>query len=179
MQRRLEPALGQHRRVDAAGELAQLGEARPQLRLGAVEQAGELLVLLDPPARGAQQQRERDEPRLRAVVQVALSRRRAASPASTSRAREARSSSMRSASSASRCETWLRSRPPRNANGISPVAMNAAQNAMSPAPAPRDGDEQERHQRADVDRRELQPLERAGGAPALHARRSTTTNSTK
>ena len=63
------------------------------------------------------------------------SRRRSASPASTSRAREARSSSSRSRSSASSWETWLRSSPPRNANGSSADEMNAAHHAASPAPA--------------------------------------------
>ena len=44
----------------------------PSSSCAPVEQARELLVVGDPPARAAQQQRERDEPRLRAVVQVAL-----------------------------------------------------------------------------------------------------------
>ena len=42
---------------------------------------------------------------------------------------------MRSGSSGSRCDTWLRSSPPRNANGVSAVATNAAQKATSPPPA--------------------------------------------
>jgi hypothetical protein len=63
------------------------------------------------------------------------SRRRAASPACTSRTRDARSSSRRARSSASSSDTRLRSSPPRNANGVSPVEMNAANQAASPPPA--------------------------------------------
>ncbi len=57
--------------------------------------------------------------------------RRAASPAWTSRAREARSSSIVSCSSASRCEIRERVRPTMNANGINPVVTNAPHQAES------------------------------------------------
>ena len=53
--------------------------------------------------------------------------RRAASPASTIRAREACSSSTRT-------EMRRRSSPPRNAKGVSQAEMNAAHHAASPAP---------------------------------------------
>ena len=73
MQRGLEPALGEDRGVDAARELAQLGEARLQLDHRAVEQRRGLLgVRIHAPARVAEQQGEADQPRLGAVVQVAL-----------------------------------------------------------------------------------------------------------
>ena len=94
------------------------------------------------------------------------SRRRSASPACTSRARDARSSSSRARSSASSRATWLRSRPARKANGSSAVAMNARP-LQGVAPARGAGrDEQEREQPADVDRRELEPLERRRPPPA-------------
>ena len=72
LQRRLQPALGEHGGMDAAREVAQLLQARLQLRDRAVEQLGDVVVALGLQPRAAQQQRERDEPRLRAVVQVAL-----------------------------------------------------------------------------------------------------------
>ena len=58
--------------MDAAGQLAQLGQARLQLDLGLVEQRDQPGVGLGAPAGGAQEQGERHQPRLRAVVQVAL-----------------------------------------------------------------------------------------------------------
>ena len=136
LQRRLEPALGQHRRVDAARELAQLGEARAQLLLRAVEQRRELLVVLHAPARAsaaaARARRAATARRRGGRARAAGARRRR--PRRAARATRAAPPCARR-SSWSRCETWLRSRPPRNANGISAVAMNAAQNATSPAPA--------------------------------------------
>ena len=70
LDRRLEPLLAEERRVDPAGELAQLGDrlldlvlrAREHVRVGRVA------------ARGREPERdgERDEPLLRAVVEVAL-----------------------------------------------------------------------------------------------------------
>ena len=58
--------------MDAARQLAQLAEAGLQLLLGAVEQPGQLVVRVRAHARRPQQQRERDEARLGAVVEVAL-----------------------------------------------------------------------------------------------------------
>jgi hypothetical protein len=59
--------------VDAAGQLAQLGGGLRELLAEAVEErAGRLRVLGQPRAGHAHVERERDEPLLRAVVQVAL-----------------------------------------------------------------------------------------------------------
>ena len=58
--------------MDPAGELAQLVEARPELGARGVEQRGELRVARRAPAGEAELRPERDHPRLRAVVQVAL-----------------------------------------------------------------------------------------------------------
>ena len=44
--------------------------------------------------------------------------------------------------------TWVRSRPPRNANGVTAVATNAAHQAASPRAGPGHGHEHEREQRA-------------------------------
>ena len=68
-----ESAVGQHGRVDAARELAQLLERELQLLLRADHQAlGGVGVLAHAALRQAQRQRHRDEPLLGAVVQVAL-----------------------------------------------------------------------------------------------------------
>ena len=68
-----EAAVGQDRGVDAARELAQLGERERELLLGAVEQlVGPVGVLVQLALGEPQRQRERDEPLLGAVVQVAL-----------------------------------------------------------------------------------------------------------
>ena len=72
MQRRLEAALGQDGRVDAAGELAQLLDAAGELADGFVEQLRQLavrrrLALCQPKMKG-----DTGEAALRAVVQVAL-----------------------------------------------------------------------------------------------------------
>ena len=71
--RRLEPAVGEHRRVDAARQVAQLLERLARAAAGVGEQlarrlgvGGELLL------GHAEAHAERDEARLRAVVQVAL-----------------------------------------------------------------------------------------------------------
>ena len=90
-QRRLEPAVGEHGRVDAAGELAQLGERLVELlhrarRASACAASGSLPALV---ARQPQLQAQRDEPLLRAVVQVALE------PAALGQARPRRSARAR------------------------------------------------------------------------------------
>jgi len=64
--------LGQDGGVDPARQFAQLAQARLQLVLGLLEQRLELAVAGSARPRGAQQEREADQPRLRAVVQVAL-----------------------------------------------------------------------------------------------------------
>ena len=68
LDRRRQPALGQRDRVQAAGELAQLGVGGGQLRLGELEQRLRRLGLAS--AR-PEQVRDREQPLLRAVVQVA------------------------------------------------------------------------------------------------------------
>jgi len=73
-ERRVQAAVGQDRRVDAADELAQLREGRLRLLVRLVEQAaGRLGVAArELVARHAEVERERDEPSLDAVVEVAL-----------------------------------------------------------------------------------------------------------
>ena len=136
LQRRLETTLGQHHRMDAARELAQLGEARAQLFLGGVEQR---LPAPRPRPRAcarsaaaARAPRAATAPRRAGRARAAAGRRRR--PRRAGRATPA-APPCAPRSSASRCETWLRSSPPRNANGIRPVATNAAHQATSPAPA--------------------------------------------
>ena len=58
--------------MDPAGELAQLVQARLELRARGVEQRRELRVARRAPPRDPELRAERDHPRLRAVVQVAL-----------------------------------------------------------------------------------------------------------
>ena len=58
--------------MEPAGELAQLREAGAQLGLGEVEQLGRLGVVAEPHLDLRQQQVDADEPRLGAVVEVAL-----------------------------------------------------------------------------------------------------------
>ena len=73
LQRRPEPAIGEHRRMDPARELAQLADRLVEVLRRAVEQLpGRLRIVVHARARQPQAQRERDEPLLRAVVQVAL-----------------------------------------------------------------------------------------------------------
>ena len=68
-----ETALGQQRGMDPAGQLAQLGRGRGELLADPLERgAGRVRVALGEAAREPHVQRERDEPLLRAVVEVAL-----------------------------------------------------------------------------------------------------------
>ena len=71
--RAVEPALGEHRRVDAADEVPQLDERRAagHPRLGE-QPAGRRRVLVDEFLRQADHHAERDEPGLGAVMQVTL-----------------------------------------------------------------------------------------------------------
>ena len=126
LERGLEPAVGEHRRVDAARQLAQLLEAGVELLLRLVEQLRELAVRAL--ARRAQQQGERHEPRLGAVVQVALE------PPALGVA-GLHDPCPRRTQLLHELRDVLRNRPPRNANGVSQAAMKAAQQAASPAPA--------------------------------------------
>jgi len=65
--------VAEHRRVQAARDLAQLGERRRQLVAGARERCVRLLrVLVDQPVGDPDPDGERDEPLLGAVVEVAL-----------------------------------------------------------------------------------------------------------
>ncbi len=72
LDRRLQAAVGEDRRRDAAGEVAQLGDREARvLACGAHERSG--LGLVGEPLLGAAEvHAQRDEPGLRAVVQVAL-----------------------------------------------------------------------------------------------------------
>ena len=73
VQRRAEAAFGEHRRVDATGQLAKLVEALRELVLRRGQGlAGGRWILLERHADQGQVEREGDQPLLRAVVQVAL-----------------------------------------------------------------------------------------------------------
>ena len=166
MQRRLEPALGQDGRVDAARELTQLGEARLQLVLRAREQRLEVAVPRGAGARAAQQQREGDQPRLGAVVQVALE----APALGVAGLHEPRA----------RGPQLLQARAQLGVEVGDVAAQQAAEERKGhepgrdergppggvPRAAPGHRDEQERQQRAHVDRGELEALERPGVKPA-------------
>ena len=68
-----EPAVAEHRGMEAAGELAQLLERERQLGGGRAEAARRRLrVAAEPRLREPERERERDEPLLRAVVEVPL-----------------------------------------------------------------------------------------------------------
>ena len=92
LERGREPLVGEHRREDAVRELAQLGERGAQLGLGLVERRGARLVA----PRSARSSRSASESATSRCCAPSWrsrsSRRRSASPASTMRAREARSS---------------------------------------------------------------------------------------
>ena len=124
-------------------------------------------------------QRERDEPRLRAVVEVALE----APPRGIARLHEPRARrpqllhalvqlrvEMGDVAAQQPAEERERHQPGRDERGPPGDVARAG---------PRHRDEQEGQQRADVDRRQLQPLERARLRQSPIARVSTTTNSTK
>ena len=157
-------------RVDAAGELAQLGEARAWssacARSSSVRDLG--VGRVSAPAGVAEQEREPDEPRLRAVVQVALE-----APAlgvaglDEPRARGAQllqpgaqlgveprdvAAQQPGQEREGQQRRWRRTRPTAR---------------RRPRPAVRDGDEQERRAAPhDVDGRELEALERRRAPPA-------------
>ena len=112
---RLQPAIGEHRRMDAAREVAQLVEAEPELVDAGVEQRGRLGV------RGARMRARR---RLSARAtsrdwapswRSRSRRRRSALAAWTMRAREASSSTSRARNSAS--SRWLSRARRRGAGG--------------------------------------------------------------
>ena len=67
-----EAAVGEHRRGDPAREVAQLGDRRAGLLARLADQLGQLGLVVEPRLGAAEVHAERDEPRLRAVVQVAL-----------------------------------------------------------------------------------------------------------
>ena len=168
MQRGLEAALGEYRRVDAARELAQLGEARLQLDHRAIEQLRE-----SPPgpyrracAHGRAAGRAPTSRACAPSCRLRSRRRRSVSPASTSRARDARSSTTLARSSASRRATWLRKQPGQK--GERQQRGGAEHGPRRGVAGARRGGrhEQEGEQSAHVDRRELEPLERRGAPPA-------------
>ena len=72
LDRRGEPAVGEHRRRDPAREVAQLGDRRAGLLARLADQLGQLGLVVEPRLGPAEVHAQRDEPRLRAVVQVAL-----------------------------------------------------------------------------------------------------------
>ena len=86
--------------MDSAGELAQLGDRLLDLVLRAREHVCSAGVGAG--SCEAERDRERDEPLLRAVVEVALDRRRSASVAATIRTRDARTSASCARTSAAR-----------------------------------------------------------------------------
>ena len=101
-----EATVSEHGRKDSVGELSQLRDRDVELGLRDL-QAGPALARCERRelrAEQAQRERERDEPLLRAVVQVALDAFALASPVSTIRVREARRSARRARTSA-----WRRS----------------------------------------------------------------------
>ena len=71
-QRRPEAALGQHRGMDAAREVAQLADRALGLVARLTDEVERVVAAPEPVARHPQVQRDGDEPLLRPVVQVAL-----------------------------------------------------------------------------------------------------------
>ena len=69
---RREAAVGEHRRGNPARQVAQLSDRRGRLLAGAANQLGGLGLILEPLLGAAELDAERDQPRLGAVVQVAL-----------------------------------------------------------------------------------------------------------
>ena len=67
-----QPAIGEQRRHDPPREVTQLGDRMVGLALGISDQPPDLRLLIGAQLGPAQLQRQRDEPRLRSVVQVAL-----------------------------------------------------------------------------------------------------------
>ena len=156
--------------MDAARQLAQLGEARAELvdRLG--QHRLEALVGAARPRRRAELSRSlsatsRDcAPSWRSRSR----RRRSASPASTIRARDARSSARLARSSASSSDRWVRSRPARKANGHQQGRDERRPQRRVARARPGHGHEQEGEQGEDVDRRELEALDGRRPPPAPH-----------
>ena len=70
--RRRQAAVGQHRRGDAPGEVAQLADRVARLDAGAAHELGGLGMVVQALLGAAELHAQRDEPRLGAVVQVAL-----------------------------------------------------------------------------------------------------------
>ena len=167
LQRRLEAAVGEDGRVDAAGQLAQLGEARVELVDRLAEHGVEVV-------RAARARRRAELSRSLSATSRDCApscrsrsrRRRSASPASTIRAREARSSSRLARSSASSSERWVRSRPARKANGIRPGRDERRPPRRVADAGAGHRHEQEGQQREGVDRRELQAVDRRRRPPA-------------
>ena len=129
-----------------------------------------LRVVAGAPARGPQQQRQRDEPRLRAVVEVALE----PPPRRVARLHQPRARRaqllhplgelvVEVGDVAAQQTAEERERHQPGGDERRPPGDVAGARA-------RHGHEQERAQRAHVDRRDLQALERVGAAPALAAR---------
>jgi hypothetical protein len=71
-QRRVQPALAQHGRMDAVGQVAQLAQRGGELLARRRQEPRGLGAGLEPGAERAELERQRDEPLLSAVVEVAL-----------------------------------------------------------------------------------------------------------
>ena len=113
LQRRLEALLGQHRRVDAAGQLAQLGEAGLQLRpargrAGAASSASAARCDARGAAAGGRAPTSAAGRRRGGRARAAGARRHRLDE----RARDARNSSRWAAARRRGRETWLRAAPP-------------------------------------------------------------------
>src|SRR4051794_12636145 len=170
-QGRLEAAVGQDGGVDPARELAQLGEAYLQLVGGTREQVLQVRVGGGARPGTAEQQRQRDEARLRAVVEVAL---------------EAPALRVAGLDEAGARGTELHQALARLGVEVAHVAAQQAAEERERRHAGRDEggpprglagagagdrDEEERRERAGVDRGQLHPLERVARAPAAHGAR--------
>jgi hypothetical protein len=167
VQRRLEPAVGEDGGMDPARELAQLVQAGGELARGLLQQRHQLRVGRAI-ARQPQQQRQPDEPRLRPVVQVALE----LPPRGVAGRHHPRPrlpqllqalaqlvGEMHDVAAQQPAEERERRHEGRHERDPPRGVAD---------PGPRDRDRQERQQREDVHRRQLQPLELAGPAPAPH-----------
>ena len=167
VQRGLESALGEDGRVDAARELAQLGQARLELDHRPVEQRGRLLrVGLHAPARVAQQQGDAHQARLRPVVQVALE----APALGVARLHEPRPGGAQLDHSGAQIGVQARDVAAQQPGQEGEGEQRGGGERGPPRGVARAGErgrrEQEGQQPEDVDRRELKPLELTGPPPA-------------
>ena len=162
----LQAAVREHRRVDAAGQLAQLAEAGLQLLDGRVEDLRHAFVPAGAHARRLQHHGQRDESRLGAVVQVALE------PAALGIARLDEAGAGRAQLLQARLQLGVEVRdvaaqqPAQEREGHERGRDEGRPPGGVADARTGQGDEQEGEQRGDVDRRELHALEPARPAPA-------------